>query len=356
MDIRGNHDITLDSSFYSEYGLRFHNQYHQDSHACISLVNGYKSIKFLNHESAEISLNKDNGPQTSFKVFGSPYSPANGLGAFGYSLEEASKIWSDVIPLDTDVVITHTPPKYHCDESKHGEAAGCKALREHLWRVRPHLAICGHVHEGRGAEIVCWDLKTPNTLYKESIVEYWTDPGHDSNKQSFIDLSSESPAPLENIGSWGNAELASDAGHVSKEGSGSDSKPRWESNERSTFTMKIPAEDRAVSYYQGIRGHGGVPPSGRCDMEALAGRLGRKETCIINAAIMASSWPYKEKNGRKYNKPIVVDIDLPVRDGKEDLHSLMRKQENASQPATGHMRPSTSAEGLHSALSLPLKY
>ena len=40
----------------------------------------------------------------------------------------------------------------------------------------------------------------------------------------------------------------------------------------------------------------------------------RKETCIINAAVMASSWPHKSGGGggKKYNKPVVVDIDLPV--------------------------------------------
>lgn len=27
---------------------------------------------------------------------------------------------------------------------------------------------------------------------------------------------------------------------------------------------------------------------------------------------MATSWPYKSKNAQKYNKPIVVDLDLPV--------------------------------------------
>jgi hypothetical protein len=38
--------------------------------------------------------------------------------------------------------------------------------------------------------------------------------------------------------------------------------------------------------------------------------LGQKETCIVNAAIAASSYPHT--GGRKFNKPIVVDIDLPV--------------------------------------------
>ena len=60
------------------------------------------------------------------------------------------------------------------------------------------------------------------------------------------------------------------------------------------------------------RGQGRLPPSRRCGLEALCGRMGRRETCVINAAIMASSWPHKGSGGKKYNKPIVVDIDLPV--------------------------------------------
>lgn len=59
-------------------------------------------------------------------------------------------------------------------------------------------------------------------------------------------------------------------------------------------------------------GRGGTATSRRGDFEALLGRMGRKETCVINAAIMASSWPHKDSGGKKYNKPIVVDIDLPV--------------------------------------------
>ena len=61
-----------------------------------------------------------------------------------------------------------------------------------------------------------------------------------------------------------------------------------------------------------MRGQGGLPPSGRCDTEALSGRLGRKETCVVNAAITATSWPHDVADGKKYNQPVVVDIDLLV--------------------------------------------
>lgn len=46
--------------------------------------------------------------------------------------------------------------------------------------------------------------------------------------------------------------------------------------------------------------------------DAFQGRLRRKETCVVNAAIMASSWSQHTWRGKSYNKPIAVDIDLPL--------------------------------------------
>lgn len=158
----GNHDITLDADFYGQHCLYFHNQHPQDPQKCLQVLTDSSSIKYLNHQSIDIRLTKDNGPQTAFKIFGSPYSPARGLWAFGYPPEGASGLW-DQIPLDTDIVVTHTPPKFHCDESGDRGAAGCEILRQTLWRVRPRLNVCGHVHEGRGAERVIWDLSIPKS-------------------------------------------------------------------------------------------------------------------------------------------------------------------------------------------------
>ncbi len=193
---RGNHDITLDQRFYADYGLYFHNQSRQDAQACIDLFQNYPSIKFLNHESIEIRLTKADGPRTRFKVFGSPYSPTHGLWAFGYSWEDAEKLWS-VIPVDTDIVVTHTPPKYHCDETSDRGAAGCESLRRNLSRVRPRLSICGHVHEGRGVERVLWDIASPHVEHKELDTLYWIDPGLGNKKQCRIDLTARAELPLD---------------------------------------------------------------------------------------------------------------------------------------------------------------
>ena len=63
-------------------------------------------------------------------------------------------------------------------------------------------------------------------------------------------------------------------------------------------------------------GVGGLPATAACDFEALAGREGRRETFIFNAAIAGSSWPHP--GGKKFNKPIVIDIDLPIVDLKQE--------------------------------------
>jgi len=317
----GNHDVTLDSDFYAQYGSYFHNQELQNSSKCQQLLEQSGSILYLRHQAAVIKLEAPGGPRTSFKVFGSPYSPAKGMWAFGYGPEEATTIW-DKIPLDADVVITHTPPKYHCDESKDRRAAGCEVLRHMLWRIRPRMVVCGHVHEGRGAELIKWDLDISNVKYKELGVERWTDPGQGNKKLSLLDLTTKG-RPIQNDGSIGDMlDFESES-----ENNGF---PQFESTTIAPSTVSKGSQPTMTSGIQRVTanllalpkdalppasiGQGGIPPSRRCDLEALSGRLGRRETCVVNSAIMASSWPHKGSGGKTFNKPIVVDIDLPIWD------------------------------------------
>ncbi|TVY41460.1 putative rhamnogalacturonate lyase C, partial [Lachnellula occidentalis] len=321
--VAGNHDITLHADFYNQHGSRFHNQEPQDPAKCIQLLQQSPPIIWLKHEAAIINLSSPTGPQTTFKIFGSPYSPAKNLWAFGYSTEEADNLW-DRIPLDSDIVITHTPPKYHCDERRDRRAAGCDGLRNALWRVRPRLAVCGHVHDGRGSEIVRWDLQHTSIKYKEDNVEIWEDPGHDNKKMSLVDLSSKKRKPIQNDGSRGDWNMSNPEPSVDSPrpltglpddltellSTSKDPKLSVEAgvSQISTSSLAVPPQ----LFSAATRGQGGIPPSQWCDLEALSGRMGRKETCIINAAIMASSWPHGIRGGKKFNKPIVVDIDLPT--------------------------------------------
>ena len=60
--------------------------------------------------------------------------------------------WTNRIPLETDVLITHTPPRHHLDLD-----LGCAGLLAELWRVKPKLHVFGHIHWGVGREAVYYD-------------------------------------------------------------------------------------------------------------------------------------------------------------------------------------------------------
>ncbi|KAJ4418658.1 hypothetical protein N0V82_005449 [Gnomoniopsis sp. IMI 355080] len=315
--IAGNHDVTLDERFYAEYGSYLHNQSPQSPEECLKVLEASQTITYLNHSLATIELNKHSALRTSFTVFGSPYSPRNGMWAFGYdkiapdtegldkdnrkcpSASEtptAVQLWSD-IPLDTDIVITHTPPYTHCDEAtSKRRAMGCEDLRRALWRVRPKLAVCGHVHEARGADRVRWDiLGVSAAAFGELSVEHWDDPGAGimNNKISLLDLTCRGgKRPLDNDGSplrQGRPADRRGQGGVCQHCDGT--------------ATALPG--------LGTRGVGGKPEvSARCDRRALCCRMGRRETCVVNCAIAATNWPHT--GGKRFNKPMVVDLDLPV--------------------------------------------
>ena len=50
------------------------------------------------------------------------------------------------------VLVVHSPPKGHCDQSSAGDHLGSEAILEAIERKRPRIAVCGHIHESWGAE------------------------------------------------------------------------------------------------------------------------------------------------------------------------------------------------------------
>lgn len=86
------------------------------------------------------------------KFYGSPWTPTFGDWAFMRPSEVLAEFfWSD-IPEDTQVLITHGPPREILDRTTiMGDRAGCPALRarlEHLPELRLHCF--GHIHEEYG--------------------------------------------------------------------------------------------------------------------------------------------------------------------------------------------------------------
>ncbi|PWY66747.1 Metallo-dependent phosphatase [Aspergillus heteromorphus CBS 117.55] len=135
--IAGNHELCLDPRF-------------SDTATTIN----WKSLIYLQNTSTTLEFGDDYTPRR-LKVFGSPYTPKHGNWAFE-CLRTNSRFWGDVgIPEDTDILITHGPPRGHLDLGW----LGCSLLLERLWEIkrRPRLHVFGHIHGGYGAEIVCWD-------------------------------------------------------------------------------------------------------------------------------------------------------------------------------------------------------
>jgi len=91
------------------------------------------------------------------RLYGAPQIPACGpMSVHAFQYPRGSDAWSETVPEDVDVLITHTPPKYHMDLTLPSEL-GCEHLAAEVKRVKPVLHVFGHVHWGAGQEVVWWD-------------------------------------------------------------------------------------------------------------------------------------------------------------------------------------------------------
>ena len=87
------------------------------------------------------------------KVFASPYTPALGAWGFPYHPNNGRRF---NIEEDTDIVMTHGPPRGIMDITYGRERAGCPDLFTAVARARPRVHCFGHIHEGWGAKVVTW--------------------------------------------------------------------------------------------------------------------------------------------------------------------------------------------------------
>ncbi len=117
------------------------------------------------------------------KFYGSPWSPHFCDWAFNFKYndwQEARFKWAQ-IPLDTDVLITHGPPRGHGDlvKERYGmngimayNRYGCQQLMERVLEVDPKIHIFGHFHmEGTGAESDMPELPQKTKFYNVSVLD-----------------------------------------------------------------------------------------------------------------------------------------------------------------------------------------
>lgn len=102
------------------------------------------------------------------KIYGSPFTPSFNRHYWAFNADrgdEIKKHW-DMIPEDTNILVTHGPPANILDGIPHVfngeeqmEHVGCQDLLDRIIKVTPRLHICGHIHESYGS------YKTGKTLF-----------------------------------------------------------------------------------------------------------------------------------------------------------------------------------------------
>jgi predicted phosphohydrolase len=152
--IAGNHDTYLDPQ--SRTTLNAEQQSGQLN---------WKGVKYLQHSGVTLEFEKPTGQKRSLKVYGAPQIPECGGSDFAFQYERSQDAWTDTVPNNIDVLITHTPPKYHLD--LYHPSLGCEHLLREVRRVKPKLHVFGHVHSAAGRETVWWD--DVQSVYEDGI-------------------------------------------------------------------------------------------------------------------------------------------------------------------------------------------
>ena len=108
----------------------------------LNLLSNHNCI-YLENSSVEIE---------GLKIWGSPWTNRFYDWAFMAEEKELKKIW-DIIPIDTDIVMTHGPVYGILDKTIRHINAGSESLLKRVKVIKPKVFIGGHIHEGRGVVI-----------------------------------------------------------------------------------------------------------------------------------------------------------------------------------------------------------
>lgn len=100
-----------------------------------------ENIIYLNDSGTEIK---------GLQIWGSPVQPTFFSWAFNRDRGREIKSHWDLIPLHTDILITHGPPFGILDKTDKGMHVGCEELRKRVDLIKPKLHVFGHIHEAYG--------------------------------------------------------------------------------------------------------------------------------------------------------------------------------------------------------------
>jgi len=162
----GNHDLILDKDWV-------------DRQAYNNVISGmiaqqlYDEGQKILKEFDTVYLLNSGFEYEGIKFWGSPYSPSFHRQYWAFNAdrgEEIKRHW-DLIPDDTDVLITHTPLKHILDRcANDGFHAGCEELNIIVNQKQYAVHASGHIHEGYGTHLqnktLCINASVLNESYE----------------------------------------------------------------------------------------------------------------------------------------------------------------------------------------------
>ncbi len=121
--VGGNHDLTIERGLYSVEEIK------------------NRGISYLMNDSVVVE---------GFKIWGSPYTPSYGHGwAWNRKRGKINEVW-DLIPDDTDILVTHGPPQgildYTVSIDGNIENCGCSNLKKRIDKLNIKASLFGHIH------------------------------------------------------------------------------------------------------------------------------------------------------------------------------------------------------------------
>ena len=101
-----------------------------------------------------IYLNDSGVEIAGIHIWGSPIQPWFYDWAFNRQRGPAIQKHWDLIPANSDIIITHGPVFGIHDRTVSGLPVGCEDLLPVIQRIKPKVHLCGHIHEAYGSRQV----------------------------------------------------------------------------------------------------------------------------------------------------------------------------------------------------------
>jgi Icc-related predicted phosphoesterase len=121
--------------------------FQDDNEKVKGLVTGYKTIDYLQDELMMVGEEYEG----MVNIWGSPWQPEFYNWAFNLPRGEKIKEKWDMIPVNTDILITHGPPMGKLDYVPYNNInVGCEELMKRVEEIKPKIHVFGHIHEGYG--------------------------------------------------------------------------------------------------------------------------------------------------------------------------------------------------------------